>query len=190
MDNFTKLNFKKNLRSEANSKLKNISSPQRSSVSQMVTAKLIENSIFADSVHIGCYFPIGNEIDTSAIITAIWQRGKQCYLPAIVSTNEMVFVEFCPRDTLVKKKYGAQEPLMIQSKIRAPRDLDLVIVPLLGFNDNLFRLGRGLGYYDKTFSFKKMDHQNPYLLGLGYENQKLHFTSDPWDVAMNSIIAI
>ncbi len=50
--------------------------------------------------------------------------------------------------------------------------LDIVIIPLVAFDLNGYRLGMGGGYYDKVFAFKKT-HPTPKLVGLAYDFQKI-----------------
>ena len=100
----------------------------------------------------------------------------------------MVFVRFQPEDPLISKKHKTLEPVITEDRIIAATDLDLVITPLLGFNADFFRLGRGAGFYDSVFTFKKSGAYRPYLLGIGYQIQLLDFEPNDWDVPMDNII--
>ncbi len=51
-------------------------------------------------------------------------------------------------------------------------ELDIILVPLVGFNEKLYRLGRGKGFYDKTFVNIKNETKRPVLWGVGFEMQK------------------
>ena len=156
-----------------------------------VATQLVNSEVFASSKTVACYLPIGNELDTALIINQIWRQAKICYLPVILATREMQFVSFSAVDKLVATKYGGLEPIVTTEKLIEPQKLDLVIVPLLGFNSRGFRLGRGAGFYDRTFDFKKLLPQSkakPYLLGVGYNIQLVEFEPDPWDIALDEII--
>ena len=66
----------------------------------------------------------------------------------------MNFFKWSYRDPLKFNKYGIPEPMSL--KIIYP---DVLLVPLVGFDKNKFRLGYGGGYYDryieKVGNFKK-----------------------------------
>jgi 5-formyltetrahydrofolate cyclo-ligase len=180
-----------NLRQQIKRKLQNLTQELCLIASQKITRKITANEIFIHSQNIACYIPIENEINVWPIIKIIWQQGKNCYLPAFnpKTKNHLQFVRFFEHDKLEIKEYKILEPKIFPAtKIIAPQNLDLVIVPLLGFNNNHFRLGRGAGCYDRTFVFKRQNLKiKPYLLGVGYKWQRIEFEPNTWDVAMNEI---
>jgi len=170
------------LRKQIKTKLQNLTPKSRAISSKKIATKIINSDIFIHSQNIACYIPIENEVDTRLIIETIWQQGKNCYLPAFASNTKkcLCFVKFMPNDPLLK----------VNEKIISPKNLDLVIVPLIGFNSDNFRLGRGAGCYDITFEFKLhiKNLSKPYLLGIGYKWQHIKFEPNLWDVAMDEII--
>lgn len=181
-----------NLRQQIKKKLRSLTPELCLVASQKITSKITTSEIFIHSQNIACYIPIENEIDVWPIIKIIWQQGKNCYLPAFDpnTKNHLQFIRFFEHNKLEIKKYKILEPKICRAKNIAPQNLDLAIVPLLGFNSNRFRLGRGAGCYDRTFAFKQ---QNPktklHLLGVGYEWQHVEFEPNPWDVAMDEIVS-
>lgn len=180
------------LRNQIKIKLENVAPEIRLRSSQSVAIKIMQNRKFIGSQNIACYMPIGNEIDTDVIIQAIFSQNKNCYLPAFLPPipNRFGLVKFMAGDQLIKTKQGIMAPMVTPETIISPFNLDLVVLPLLGYNQGNFRLGRGAGYYDQVFSHRR--HQpsstQPYLLGIGYRWQKIEFDADCWDVAMDEII--
>ena len=116
------------LRQQIKKKLCDLTSDFRLAASQKIKTKVVTSNIFTHSKNIACYIPIGNEIDVWPIIEAIWQQGKNCYLPIYdpKTKRNLYFIKF-------------HHPKACSIKIIAPQKLDLVIVPLLGFNNNRFR---------------------------------------------------
>jgi 5-formyltetrahydrofolate cyclo-ligase len=179
-----------NLRQQLRNKLQSLTPKLCTTTSQKIANEIVKKKIFTKSQNIACYIPMENEIDIWPIIKTLWQLGKNCYLPTIDPTKKycLRFIKFNEHDELISLKYKIPQPKIDHKKTLTPQDLDLAIVPLVGFNDDLFRLGRGAGYYDRAFEFKiKKNESKPYLLGVGYEWQRVDFKSKPWDVAMDEI---
>lgn len=179
------------LRQQIKSKLQNLTHEFRITASQIITNKILTNPVFTKSKNIACYVAIENEVDTWAIIKAIWLQKKNCYLPIFdpAKGTNLQFVLVTEHDRLTPSKYKIPEPINLEKNIINPQNLDLAIVPLIGFNSEFFRLGRGAGCYDHTFAFKQINPEAaPYLLGIGYELQHIEFEPKPWDVRMDEIV--
>ena len=63
----------------------------------------------------------------------------------------MFFKEWKLHDKLIKGPFGNLEPLRNQKSILP----QILVVPMLSFDKNLYRLGYGGGYYDKSIKFLK-----------------------------------
>ena len=168
-----------------------ITAETREQAAEAASRLLVAHSLFNTSQHIACYLGQADEFDCTPIIQAIWQAGKNCYLPIIISLkNTLAFSAYHENDLLKLNKYSIREPI-VNNKIIAPEKLDLVIVPLVGFDLHGHRIGMGGGYYDRTFAFKNKTSLviKPYLVGLAYELQKSsEIPHDNWDVSLQSII--
>ncbi len=160
--------------------------------SQKLTAIVIQLPEFLNSQHIAGYWPNDNEISSLEILAIAHKLGKTCYLPRLDPNPivHMQFVEYCPGDKLTPNKLGILEPVLHNRKIIPATLLDLVLVPLIAFDDHSRRLGMGKGYYDHTFAFHQTDPKTkPFLLGLAYDLQKVeNLPSKTWDVPLDSIV--
>jgi 5-formyltetrahydrofolate cyclo-ligase len=137
-------------------------------------------------------------MDTHPIIDAIWQLGKICYLPVIHSyhlqsheLDEAIlqFARYQANTMLHQNRYGILEPVDSSEYVRTC-DLDLVVMPLVGFDALGNRLGTGGGYYDRTFAFS-MDTKDkrPFFLGIAFAIQQVEeLHADPWDVSLDAVI--
>ena len=69
--------------------------------------------------------------------------------------------------------------------------MDVILMPLVGFDKHKNRLGMGGGFYDKTLSFhnKLKEFRVPKLFGLAFDSQEVdQLTSQPWDVPVDGIV--
>lgn len=130
--------------------------------------KLIKKEYEANKI--GIYWSYKSEISTLGIIKKILKEGNDCYLPAIIDKKrrKMIFKEYIHDSKMIENSFGILEP--IGTKEIEIEELDLIILPLIAFDNLGFRVGMGLGFYDITFSTKK-DLLAP-LLGLAYDFQE------------------
>ena len=144
------------------------------------------------SRHIAVYLPADGEIDTNPLITSLYSLGKTLYLPILVtfSDRKLWFTAYAPGDRLVPNRFGILEPERTHYRRIRPVFLDLVLTPLVAFDDRGHRLGMGGGYYDHSFAFLNTRRcwKKPPLMGLAYEFQRLpHIDAQPWDVALDAV---
>jgi 5-formyltetrahydrofolate cyclo-ligase len=111
-------------------------------------------------------------------------------LPVLSKTKEkpLEFVLYRLGDKMRLNRYNILEPVDAQGI--STEELDLVILPLVGFDERGNRLGMGGGYYDATFSFLlNRNRSKPFMLGLGYEDQRVdELPTDSWDIQLNGIL--
>ena len=117
--------------------------------------------------NIGGYYPSNFEIDDLKILDLLEKKNYTISLPIIKKNNQMDFFMWLSNDPLKINKYGIPEP--ISSKISYP---DILLIPLVGYDKYLNRLGYGGGFYDryieKIEKFKKV-----IKIGLAFSYQKL-----------------
>ena len=88
-----------------------------------------------------------------------------------------------------KNRFGIDEP--IYTPQLGAHQMDLILMPLVGFDKYKNRLGMGGGFYDKTLSFhsKRLNYRVPKLFGLAFDCQEVdHLDSKPWDVPLDGIV--
>ena len=132
---------------------------------------------------IGGYYPYNYEIDILEILKLLEKKNYKISLPKIKKKNQMNFFEWSFNDPLSINKYGIPEP--ISKKIIYP---DVLIIPLVAFDNELNRLGYGGGYYDRYIakSFKK---KRIIKIGIAYSFQKLNkIPINKYDIRLDYII--
>ena len=103
---------------------------------------------------IGGYYPVNFEIDILEILDKLEKKiGIQLSLPVIKKNNEMDFYSWSTKNLLKLNKYGIPEPEKIKKVFP-----DIIFVPVVAFDNRLYRIGYGGGYYDRyiqKFQIKK-----------------------------------
>jgi 5-formyltetrahydrofolate cyclo-ligase len=141
---------------------------------------------------IGLYLESDGEIGTHPLIQWCWKHGKAVYLPVLhpLCHNRLWFVRYTPRTPLIRNKYKILEPKPPYNGWCDAKALDLVFLPLVGFDPQGGRLGMGGGYYDRTFAYQqRVGLQHPKLIGLAHELQKVpQLSTASWDVPLRGIL--
>ena len=153
-------------------------------------------AVFADRARllrpgrrIALYLPLPEEIDTRALMERARRRGCVIHLPRVVDTrsNRMVFVD--ARAPLRRSQWGILEP--DGSARIETRRLEVVFMPLVGFDGQGNRLGMGKGFYDRAVAFR-LRHpgiRRPRLVGLAFECQLVDaLPVRPHDVPLDIVI--
>lgn len=128
------------------------------------------------------YFAIGSEVDPSALLNHAHQRGCIIALPHVTSKlAPMRFLSWSPEDPLFPGPFGLQQPAEDAPECQP----DVVLVPLLAFDDRLMRLGQGAGHYDRALSI--LDHA--VAIGMAWSVQHAPAVAcDIWDMPLNAVL--
>lgn len=145
------------------------------------------------ATHVAAYIAIRGEIDLAPLIKSGFSGGKQFYLP-VLRGSAMYFAPWSPDKPLEKKGFGLLEPDADPANYISPSQLDLVLTPLVVFDDKCNRIGQGGGFYDRTFAHKiggpgSGDVARPVLLGVAHDSQREPLLQpESWDVPLDLIV--
>lgn len=156
----------------------------RTTAAAELCTRLTACEFFRSAQHIAAYFPHDGEIDIWPVIRHAWENGKTIYLPVLLPANTLGFAMISAETQLDENRYGIPEPRYTAVDMKASTELDLVLMPLVAFDDALYRLGMGGGYYDRTFAFiRDSAKTQPLLVGAGYDFQRVNTVyPETWDV--------
>ena len=115
----------------------------------------------------GGYYPSNYEIDDLEILYLLDKKKYNISLPIIRENNEMDFFKWSISEPLKINKYGIPEPISL--KISYP---EILFVPIVGYDDNLNRLGYGGGFYDRYID-KIEKNKKIIKIGLAFSYQQL-----------------
>jgi len=129
---------------------------------------------------LGVYWPMRGEPDLRDVYAKLAGFGVQLALPIVVGPDApLQFLAWTPGDALVRDGMGVHAP--IGGAVLQPAAL---LIPCLGFNAQLIRLGYGGGFYDRTLALPP----RPMTIGIGYSCCAADFAGEAHDVPMNGMI--
>ena len=117
--------------------------------------------------NIGGYYPVNFEIDDLEILKELEKNNYKISLPVIKNNFQMDFYKWKFSEPLTINKYGIPEPE--KSFLVYP---DILLVPLVAFDNKLNRLGYGGGYYDRLLE-KLSKKKSIIKIGLALSIQKI-----------------
>jgi 5-formyltetrahydrofolate cyclo-ligase len=162
---------------------------ERIAAAMALVERLEEIPEFLTDQRIAGYWAVAGELPLAAIIGGMRARGQRYHLP-IVNDRQLRFAPWWPGMDIAANRYGIPEPLAAADEQIAADALDVVLVPLLGFDRRGHRLGFGGGYYDRTFAFLRgcPRPSKPLLVGIGYAAQEVdRIEPRDWDVKLDYI---
>ena len=133
--------------------------------------------------NLGGYYPSNFEIDDLEILELLEKKDYNISLPIIKKNNQMDFFKWSKNDPLKINKYGIPEP--VSSKIFYP---DILLVPLVSYDNDFNRLGYGGGFYDRYI--KKIKKVKKVIkIGLAFSYQKIkNVPTNEYDEKLDFII--
>ena len=162
-----------------------LSVDERDDASAVIAAKVIRAAWFQRAKYIACYLPAPDEVNTWEVISRAWAMKKRVFAPVIEKNSHMQFQEICPESTLKPNRFGLLEPS--GGDIVTARMLDIVLTPVVAFDEHNHRIGMGGGYFDRTFSFlrNRRAWMHPKIVGLAFACQKVEkIQPNPWDIPL------
>ena len=158
-------------------------------------AKRLEKLGLSDAGRrVAVYLAMPGELSLDYFIRTARRRGAALYAPKIISfrRRSMAFVPLAPDAIRHSNRLGIEEPAAGITERIAPRKLDAVLVPMLGFDHTGHRLGMGAGFYDRALRMRRdptTRWRRPRLIGIAFACQQVDsVAASPWDVAMDLIV--
>ena len=145
---------------------------------------LIKYKFKKDKIKLALYYPASYEINVIKLLELKFISNQNLLLPVIEENNLMNFFSWKKNEVLKVNKYGILEPF--KSKKSIP---DIMLVPLLSFDEDKYRLGYGKGFYDRYLSRYLKIFKNILTVGVAFSFQKYHkLPINNTDVKLNYIL--
>ncbi|MDD4120729.1 MAG: 5-formyltetrahydrofolate cyclo-ligase [Clostridia bacterium] len=149
--------------------------------SEIISKRLFSMSEYINARSIFVYLSTEREVDTKMIIGNSFERGKKVFVPKLYGST-MRAIQIYESTSFKEGVFGAKEPLTDEDC--QEEDIDLAIVPMVSFDQNLNRLGHGKGYYDTWLKNKVI-----FKIGICFEDYKYSkLAVESHDIKMDLII--
>ena len=180
------VNSKPAIRRDLKASLAALAATDRHSRSVVACSLLSTSPEFHAAKVVMLYLSTPEELDTAPLALRCWQAGKTVVVPKVSwDQKRMLPTEITSLTTgLTTTGPGVREPVAGKP---IPIDfVDLVVVPGLGFSPNGYRIGRGMGFYDR---FLAQHEFCGISCGLGFEMQVLeHLPVLEHDVPLSMLV--
>ncbi len=130
--------------------------------------KLVKKYFGKKKIAIAGYYPSNHEVNILDFLKEASKRKFKIALPVIKSSNSMCFKSWIFEEPLSVNEFGILEPIKTNKEVTP----DLIMVPLLAFDEQLNRIGYGRGYYDRSLQKITKKKKEIVSLGIAYSFQR------------------
>jgi len=160
-----------------------LTASQQQDAAQAAAHNLCALPHWQDAKHIALYLAADGEIDTTPLAAICRENGKHLFLPVIQTDQQLIFRAWDSQARLQPNRYGIPEPPTDAPEMSAEK-LDIIVLPLVGWDECGNRLGMGGGFYDKTLT----GVNGPLRVGLAHELQRVaQLPLEKWDISLNFV---
>jgi 5-formyltetrahydrofolate cyclo-ligase len=178
------------LRTELRALRRALSPAERARAAKLVARHIDRSLGLRAGDRVALYCTLRDELDSTPLFALARRRGWRVYVPRVERARhgrKMRFVEAAGRERV--NRLGIREPQA--SRAIGARWLDLVLVPLVGFDVHGMRLGMGGGFYDRAFAYRRFRQawRGPRLVGIAYAFQELpRIIAAQHDVHLDAVV--
>jgi len=156
--------------------------------SSLITKNLLALKILDEGTKVAIFASFQNEPDTEELVNYFWAERKELCLP-VTDKGSLRFYEYGSDSVLLKNRFGISEPDISEAKEIPIQSLDIILIPLVVFDQSCNRIGMGSGFYDKALSALDNSKKKTYLIGLAYEFQKVNqIEPNKWDIPLDYVV--
>ena len=145
---------------------------------------------FMTDPRVAGYWAVRGELPLNLAVASLARREQRYFLPVLGESRQLHFAEYRDGVRLGSNRFGIPEPETPTAALRAPADMDVILLPLLAFDRFGHRLGTGGGWYDTSLAHLRDTRRpaTPLLVGVGYAFQEVDAVPpEPWDVDLDYV---
>ncbi len=174
--------LKRALRSALRQERKSISPSYRKRAARAIARHVLQSPAVRRARRVAVYLSMGSELATQPLIAALQAHQIEVFAPA--------FLRGTMRFRRLDSRHLQQHPLGMKQPRRgialSAAAMDVVMLPLLGFDARGTRLGQGGGHYDRALAQGRF---RPYRLGLAYAQQQVDLLPlEPFDQTLDAVL--
>lgn len=174
--------WRKQQRADLIARRKQTPEAERALWSEAITASLIQGFPVLQQRRVGCYSPFQGEYDPAQVMVYLYACGATLALPEVMGPHQPLrFRKWWPQAPMRKDAYGIALPHDTEEVT-----IDAIIIPMVAFDSQGYRLGYGSGFFDRTLAAI-----NPRPLTIGIAFEVLHLPTiypHEHDIAMDYVI--
>jgi 5-formyltetrahydrofolate cyclo-ligase len=172
------------LRKQIRQHRRQIAHAQQIRAAQTLCLRIMRTAWWRKAHSIAFYWPADGEISPLPLLRWSLRAGKHCYLP-VVTGKSLEFRRYERGRRLRRNRFGIPEPHATHQ--RAAHQLDVILMPLVAFDEGCNRLGMGAGFYDRALAAREKNI--PLRIGVAHELQKIaQVPTDPWDIPLDAVV--
>lgn len=175
------------LRQTILAKRRQINEKESAQAGLSILKTIMKMDVFKRTVNIASYISLSGELCTKDMNEYFMTRHHLC-LPYMVTgqKGKMEFYSFKKGDDLVENRFHILEPKNLPENFISEDEIDVIIVPLVAFDNKGNRMGMGGGYYDRML---KKVRKDCLIIGVAYEFQLVdELIVEEWDMPMDIVI--
>jgi 5-formyltetrahydrofolate cyclo-ligase len=160
---------KDELRELLRKRRKQFATDHGAAASVLVEERLFGANIIPDNTIIAGYYPTTGEVDSLPVLHHYLDLGHRCCLPfTCFGSRILQFREFFKTSVLTLDTQQIMAPLKGAELMPS-----VLLVPMLGFDAQGYRLGQGGGHYDSTLDYLQSNGHDPLAIGLAFDCQEI-----------------
>ena len=185
--------IKQSLRQQLRCKRRDLSNVQQKRASLQLFSFLKRQPVLLRAKRIAGYLAQDGEINIASVCAWAWQRNKKYFLPTLNNSSvqkKLSFLPVTPITRFKKNRFGIAEPNLTINHACPIWQLDIILLPLVGFDKQGGRLGMGGGFYDRSLSTLHQYPRKPLLIGVAHSCQEVDAVpKEEWDILMDAIVS-
>jgi len=178
---------KPELRLEARRRRRLVDASSRDRAQAMIADAIAQRVQRAGWRRVAAYASVASEVDLAPWFDRVG-AAVELALPSIDAAGTLRFRRWSRTEPLVTGPFAIEQPAPTAAEIGIA-ELDVILMPLLGFDRSGTRLGSGAGYYDRALANGGPRASSPVLVGIAFATQGFDsLPRDPWDVPLDAVV--